>query len=375
MSVHQRLYLLPASRLCLAAMSDEEDASSDPQKYTNCKLCKSYVGKSVSRVKCSLCNIVIHTKCFDSLSKIVAIDKENWHCKTCESSLDASKKSPTTLVRENVFFQKQVSLLEKLVNELETVNKLQKEKLETQTSAPIQQPSYADCLKTVSKKSVDVFIKHQGPEKVKFDKVLEKIRKDVNPVELNVQINSTKILNRGVVVKCANDSSCDKLITKLKSSLGSDYSVEKSQKWNPRLYVRGAGKNVSTMEDKDLIDNILILNGFDIEMYANQIKVVKRFDYKYNCNFIIEVTSALRREILSNCNGRIYVDWSLCSCSDHLIVRRCFKCSKFGHLSSKCTSNTQICHKCSDNHFSKDCNSDHLKCINCIEYAELNHFQ
>ncbi|KAK9737800.1 Zinc knuckle [Popillia japonica] len=48
------------------------------------------------------------------------------------------------------------------------------------------------------------------------------------------------------------------------------------------------------------------------------------------------------------------------------IIKKCFTCSKFGHLSKNCTAST-TCLKCASNYGLKDCESDIYKCINCID--------
>ena len=46
---------------------------------------------------------------------------------------------------------------------------------------------------------------------------------------------------------------------------------------------------------------------------------------------------------------------------------RCFKCQKFGHVSSKCKKKDATCSKCSGEHPEADCQSTTLKCANCKE--------
>ena len=53
---------------------------------------------------------------------------------------------------------------------------------------------------------------------------------------------------------------------------------------------------------------------------------------------------------------------------------RCFKCQRFNHLARNCTSNVDVCAKCSEHHTTKDCNRENqpgtssdslVKCFNC----------
>lgn len=44
---------------------------------------------------------------------------------------------------------------------------------------------------------------------------------------------------------------------------------------------------------------------------------------------------------------------------------QCFKCYKFGHISTTCRNSTRKCSNCSEAHDYKDCKSNVSKCLNC----------
>ena len=50
-------------------------------------------------------------------------------------------------------------------------------------------------------------------------------------------------------------------------------------------------------------------------------------------------------------------------------VRRCYKCNRYGHTSSRCTGLTPTCGKCACNHDSRSCTVSTFKCPNCA----MNH--
>ena len=67
----------------------------------------------------------------------------------------------------------------------------------------------------------------------------------------------------------------------------------------------------------------------------------------------------------------------LMSCVMHYYVLsnklQCYKCSDFGHFSSRCNS-PSVCAKCaSSDHKTADCNSTTFKCINCIRHNLPDH--
>ncbi|KAJ3657060.1 hypothetical protein Zmor_016092 [Zophobas morio] len=214
-------------------MADDEDGSNtDPQKYNNCKLCKSYIGINTARIKCKKCSVVLHIKCFENLAKLVCIREDEWYCKSCESALDDVHKSAATLEYEKRALQEQVLLLQKLVDQLERVNHLQTEKIESIELNSFNKQQVA--------KTPPIFLIRST--KIKPDKVLETICDKVKSQELNVKINSTKVLNTGLLVKFDSDCSRDILMNELKTSPSQEYVIEKSKKWNSRLFVKGGGK-------------------------------------------------------------------------------------------------------------------------------------
>lgn len=48
----------------------------------------------------------------------------------------------------------------------------------------------------------------------------------------------------------------------------------------------------------------------------------------------------------------------------------CFKCSIYGHTAENCSSEIEICPKCSGHHSLKNYKSDHNKCPNCVATNE-----
>lgn len=70
-------------------------------------------------------------------------------------------------------------------------------------------------------------------------------------------------------------------------------------------------------------------------------------------------------------NGKLFIGFDYCDVYDQVMLRRCFKCSGFNHVSENCKGNTS-CPRCSGEHFVKDCkvSDSELKCINCIKLKD-----
>jgi hypothetical protein len=83
-------------------------------------------------------------------------------------------------------------------------------------------------------------------------------------------------------------------------------------------------------------------------------------------NIVIEVNSENRKKLLNN---KVKLGWTLCKVDDYLVAKRCYRCSKYGHVHKDCKGE-EVCPLCTGNHKLKECKtptSEH-KCINCITY-------
>lgn len=129
--------------------------------------------------------------------------------------------------------------------------------------------------------------------------------------------------------------------------------------------VKGADLDVLECDENNLVNDIININNLEIDDY-NNFKIIKKFKIKNSAYLVLEVSSAIRCKILTKNGNKLYVGWRACLCTDYFSVTRCFKCSRFGHISSRCNKDT-VCCNCARNHDSKECNSDILKCINCTE--------
>lgn len=79
---------------------------------------------------------------------------------------------------------------------------------------------------------------------------------------------------------------------------------------------------------------------------------------------IMEVSAEAYKQIRENKN-RIYVGFQSCKVFDHINVKPCFKCGRFGHNGAKCR-NQEICLRCANNHNTRICNlADKYKWPNC----------
>lgn len=65
-------------------------------------------------------------------------------------------------------------------------------------------------------------------------------------------------------------------------------------------------------------------------------------------------------------NGRLNILWDRVKCYEHVNLLRCYKCSRFGHIAEKCTSEKEICGNCGGEHPTRSCVTKDNKCPNCV---------
>ncbi|CAH2002213.1 unnamed protein product [Acanthoscelides obtectus] len=107
-------------------------------------------------------------------------------------------------------------------------------------------PSYSSVLKkpAVSDSSVLLIESKDG---VSNNNVVKSLPASINPANLKICIDKTKLIKNGAAVYCRSESDRIKLEEALKTSLESKYRINPSKKLNPRLII----KNVCISEDLD----------------------------------------------------------------------------------------------------------------------------
>ena len=127
-------------------------------------------------------------------------------------------------------------------------------------------------------------------------------------------------------------------------------------------------------QEEEIMNMLVKQNGY-IKKFAvsNNIKdhikvhVVKPLKNNPSCFQIFCDVSAVLREGFHHYNEKVTLGLMSCKIYDRYNVKRCFNCQKFGHYIKDCpTKDEPICGKCSENHPTKDCESESRKCINCV---------
>ncbi|KAK5643855.1 hypothetical protein RI129_007700 [Pyrocoelia pectoralis] len=181
------------------------------------------------------------------------------------------------------------------------------------------------------------------------------------------------ISNGGIAIECKSKECLEKVVRETESKLGSDYEVKVPKNRAPKLKIVGITEQLtnSQIEQKIRSQNKEIILD---QALINVVYVSKEHKNHRNYFCLVEVDGktyemALRTEKLN-------IGWDRCRVYDAVNVRRCYKCSGYGHKSQECR-NTLACPRCAEAHELKECKTEQkdVKCINCkwaVENLKIN---
>nr|CAI5866681.1 unnamed protein product [Callosobruchus analis] len=348
----------------------------DPEKTEKlkCKICFEFADRR--SIKCSVCGIYIHKKCFDLVAKVFAVEIKNRKCRSCLEEEPKAKKDYDTsgtdvgpdseirvLKKEIDCLLREKELISKLANEREYTTDIQKKRmaeLEATTAADLGSDkytvsttakkvtpySYSQAVKTVN--SPCLLIK-SADGTVPGDLIEREFKSKYTPGSLNADINS-----------CGSAGDLDNLKRTLQSDIGSKYNICDSTKFRHRVVIedipKGYTKDRGDKNKIELKNNSLgtMISDNKLSVDENELKIIR---------VVLECPPSQFKFLL--CRGFVYIGWVKCRLEEHLNVVRCFKCAKYGHISKDCRSENAVCHKCSENHETKNCVSNNKCCPNC----------
>ncbi|XP_023238335.1 uncharacterized protein LOC111637145 [Centruroides sculpturatus] len=297
-------------------------------------------------------------------------------------------------------FHKFVKLLRKLVDlQLGAVEKhadiqdkfikLQNEKTEVQARVK----SYADCLsrnsdglqerfRNASNKKRETLIlipnsEDKGKENPKTVKT--SLMKLLCPRESRISVDSCVVMKNGrVKLQLPNTEHLDRALQLIdtKRAEGFQYIAKRKTKLLPVIRIQHIDKDLNANE---LFDCLCSQN----ECIENAIKSGEEMKILFpipsrsdlSNSWVIRVSPKLR--YLLKKNRTVYVGLHSSPVLDHVGIRQCFNCCKFGHVASNCVPKHPACSHCGEeDHNFKNCknknNNACIKCINCIRWSQYS---
>nr|CAI5829670.1 unnamed protein product [Callosobruchus analis] len=305
-----------------------------------------------------------------------------WLCDVCKSSYPTSESDKvdiTVLMKEIECLKRELSSIEKLLENLEYTVTIQKSLLEnnkgngltpslpTLKSDVVDPNHHSKPVKKPVKNDSPVLIIKAPSELANTKNIMDEDTTSVNPGDLRVRFNTTRTIKNGVAVFCHDDQSLTTLKSNLVNKLGTNYTINEAKKLNPRLLIKNVNlRGLNTPQE--ILNDITSLNNFE-ESQKNDIKFVTKLKDGNACHIVIEVSPTLPTALLNE--GSIFIGWKKSPVFDHLRVIKCIKCCMYGHTEKTCRSEL-TCPRCTRKHSLKECKSDALQCINCMNYNKTH---
>ncbi|CAH2010777.1 unnamed protein product, partial [Acanthoscelides obtectus] len=235
-------------------------------------------------------------------------------CKGCTTKCKSTPNTPATdvivLRHEVECLNREKELLVNLNSELKYNNELLKEKLSftssesssyaAKTRGPfLNQANTGTVSCSTAKKSQNKHILSSAGIIVKSNNnsisntdVLNDIKNNINPKDLQLCLSGIKKIRNGVVICCDDDKALGKLKEHVSSKLGRKYEVSNTKLYNPRIMV----KNIQIPENSsvaDIIDNISSINDLQ-DLQNREIKFVTKLNYPNATHLVLEVSPELK---------------------------------------------------------------------------------
>lgn len=338
-----------------------------------CHKCDKDIIDNNDSVQCDRCDSVFHVKCIGA-NKTECKARNNSKCLKiycCDCielkdngteddiktimrfiyKLDLSQQQSKALNTQNN------ALLLQMVERLNTVERRIGVNLASECSIlETNTQSYANAVKKRTAKPIAV-IKPKQKQNSKATLVDTTSKIDKSSVGV---CNTRNAKNGSVVLSCVSESETMKVKQLVTDSLGDDYDVLFPKVKKPRLRISNIDDD---LERDDIIPELERFNK-DVQGMGMSIVTVIRKKVRGNTwnDIVVEVDNTSYKKLV---NKKILnLPWRECKISQHLYLKRCFKCCGYSHISTEC-KHEQKCSKCAEHHKFDTCTSNSLCCINC----------
>ena len=229
-------------------------------------------------------------------------------------------------------------------------------------------------------------------DKVKSDRSVIVIKKKKNgpPADMDTirqaAVNTNSAISKAyknnsgdTIIVCEDQASKDSMVPALTEAIDKDkFTVVTPASRQPTITVI----NIAGNYDKaDLLESVKIHNvnrfqGIDVNETNFKVLYTKQqYKNKELYKATVRVSDAIR-DAIKKSGDRLNIGLTSCAVFDNFFVKRCNRCQRYNHWKDKCSEDTPVvCGKCSGNHDTTSCDSDTLKCYNCVQakYEDTNH--
>lgn len=214
---------------------------------------------------------------------------------------------------------------------------------------------------SVTKRNTAVIVVKPKNKSQTSDNTKMVVKNALNPTEFLVQ--GVRNANNGsIVIECEGNDKIEQLRNNAEKKLGPDYEITAPAGRCPKVKLIGICDEMS----EDEILNALIVQNKEIFSDCPPPRIVHRFKTKKSAGIKMEVSGKLFDRLMIA--RRVIVGFETCIAYEAFDISRCFNCCGYHHAAKSCKA-PKICGKCSLNHNTNECDSDELKCINCLNAA------
>lgn len=338
-----------------------------------CGSCNGTINTRKPSVSCSgFCEASYHVQCIKIPEDIIAAVSKypalSWRCENCLKKVPTCDPKRLEIILEEKFSSLLQEVTEKfhsLKNEItHSAAKLVSD-INAEKEVGIKK-TYSAALKTEAAIIIKPKDQTQKNSITKSD-----ILSNVNPIDNNINISRVRnVKDGGILVGCSTIEEVSKLRNIAKNKLDQNYDIKDVKNLNPRVRIVGMSEK---LEENDVIEYIKFQNK-QLTSENFECKVLKLWPTKKNVKIyqaILQVDTHFYNKVMSVGEGKVFIGFDLCNVYDSIDIRRCFKCSGFNHISNQCKSKIS-CPVCAGEHYLKDCNTNLLKCANCVDYSSTN---
>ena len=367
---------------------------------SNCTKCKS--SKKDGLIGCEgICNKWFHYSCVNFTENEFKLLEKNknlfYLCDTCKCSCQVLEKSVFNNVKKNItgladdiatlcanFEKFSVIQSQNLNSEIEKIKvdlrthfenefqELKKSLIEGNSISTSGNKNYAAAMKNSSTVILQPKDVKQNISVTKSD-----VLHAVDPVKSGVAVSNTKMGRNGsLIIKCPNKDDVDKISVIAADKLSEKYVVKELPQLKPRVKVVGISGDELIKDD--MLPNYIVNQNKDLfsDTAACEVITWSALKNKKGNNTsnkpantvryqaIIQVDITAYNNILKN--GYLIIGLDYCMVYDAVEIRRCFNCCGYHHFSKQCSQRMPTCPRCAERHVVKDCNSENLKCVNCV---------
>lgn len=240
------------------------------------------------------------------------------------------------------------------INELKKLHQNQSEKLDKIQATLLSSDSQG---KNADEQRVDQVLIIDTPQgqKQTYCNILRKsLKKDKDLLPQDIIVTSKD----RVIVKMKDKEDLEKVYKNLQrdKSISREAKVRLSKTPTQKVLLSGVPVDVTF---DDILQAIHLVPGIQ----QGKLEIIKGFQGRTGLRHILVTTDNMNSEILVK-RSRILIDMVSVRVSRFFEITRCFRCQRFGHISTHCRFAPR-CACCGNSHDTRQCTSKIISCCNC----------